>query len=220
MVEKFGVCFCFNSMINSFIFKNDVVCGVLVDGQLIDVDLVVVVLGSYSMLFLKNLVNVLVYLFKGFLIIVLMMDVEKSFVFIILDEIYKVVVMCFDDCICVGGMVQIVGYDKCFDLGKCKMLEFVVNDLFLGVGDVLCVLFWIGLCLMMLDGMFIVGQMFVCGLWFNMGYGMLGWIMVCGLGKLLLDLVFGCLFVICLDDLLVYCYLGGMLMLVIKFVLV
>lgn len=66
---------------------------------------------------------------------VLIIDVLVVLVFIIFDEIYKIVVICFDDCICVGGMVEIVGYDMVLKVKCCVMLELVVNDLFFGVGD-------------------------------------------------------------------------------------
>lgn len=79
-------------------------------------------------------------------------------------------------------MVEIVGFDKKLCVVCCEMLEMCVNDLFLGGGDMLKVMFWMGLCLMMLDGMLIVGCMLVLNLFLNIGYGMFGWMMLCGLG--------------------------------------
>ncbi|MGL6155291.1 MAG: D-amino acid dehydrogenase, partial [Ralstonia mannitolilytica] len=209
MAEQLGVRFRFNSTINSLIFKNDAVRGALVDGQPIDADLVVVALGSYSTPFLKNLVNVPVYPLKGFSITVPMTDAEKSPVSTILDETYKVAVTRFDSRIRVGGMAQIVGYDKRLDPGKRKTLEFVVNDLFPGAGDVSQASFWTGLRPMTPDGTPIVGQTPVRGLWLNTGHGTLGWTMACGSGKLLSDLVSGRSPAIRADDLSVYRYLGG-----------
>lgn len=209
MAEQLGVRFRFNSTINSLIFKNDAVRGALIDGQPIDADLVVVALGSYSTLFLKNLVNVPVYPLKGFSITVPMTDAEKSPVSTILDETYKVAVTRFDNRIRVGGMAQIVGYDKRLDPGKRKTLEFVVNDLFPGAGDVSQASFWTGLRPMTPDGTPIVGQTPVRGLWLNTGHGTLGWTMACGSGKLLSDLVSGRSPAIRADDLSVYRYLGG-----------
>jgi len=201
--------FRFNSTINSLIFRNDAVRGALVDGQPIDADLVVVALGSYSTPFLKNLVNVPVYPLKGFSITVPMTDADKSPVSTILDETYKVAVTRFDDRIRVGGMAQIVGYDKRLDPGKRKTLEFVVTDLFPGAGDVSRASFWTGLRPMTPDGTPIVGQTPVRGLWLNTGHGTLGWTMACGSGKLLSDLVSGRSPAIRSDDLSVYRYLGG-----------
>ncbi|NOZ99607.1 MAG: D-amino acid dehydrogenase [Betaproteobacteria bacterium] len=209
MAEKLGVRFRFNSTINSLIFKNDAVRGALVDGQPMEADLVVVALGSYSSPFLKNLVNVPVYPLKGFSITVPMTDAAKSPVSTILDETYKVAVTRFDDRIRVGGMAQIVGYDKRLDPGKRNTLEFVVNDLFPGAGDVSRASFWTGLRPMTPDGTPIVGQTPVRGLWLNTGHGTLGWTMACGSGKLLSDLVSGRSPAIRADDLSVYRYLGG-----------
>lgn len=46
-----------------------------------------------------------------------------------------------------------------------------------------------GLCLMILDFMLIIGVICFKNLFLNIGYGILGWIMVCGLGKFISDLV-------------------------------
>lgn len=52
-----------------------------------------------------------------------------------MDEIYKVVLICFFDWICVVGMVELVGFDLVI-LEVCKvMIEMVVCDLFLYGGD-------------------------------------------------------------------------------------
>ena len=138
-----------------------------------------------------------------------MTDAAKSPVSTILDETYKVAVTRFDDRIRVGGMAQIVGYDKRLDPGKRNTLEFVVNDLFPGAGDVSRASFWTGLRPMTPDGTPIVGQTPVRGLWLNTGHGTLGWTMACGSGKLLSDLVSGRSPAIRADDLSVYRYLGG-----------
>lgn len=209
MAEQLGVRFRFNSNINSLIVKNDVVRGALVDGEPLDADLVVVALGSYSTPFLQNLVRVPVYPLKGFSITVPMTDAAKSPVSTVLDETYKVAITRFDDRIRVGGMAQIVGYDKRLDLGKRNTLEFVVNDLFPGGGDVSHASFWTGLRPMTPDGTPIVGPTPVRGLWLNTGHGTLGWTMACGSGKLLSDLVSGRSPAIRADDLSVLRYLGG-----------
>lgn len=60
------------------------------------VDVYVVVFGLYLMSFILNLMRILVYLFKGYLIIVLIVNEVVVFVLIVFDEIYKIVIMCFD----------------------------------------------------------------------------------------------------------------------------
>ncbi|WP_049279761.1 D-amino acid dehydrogenase, partial [Ralstonia solanacearum] len=209
MAEQLGVRFRFNSRINSLIVQNDAVRGALVDGEAMTADLVVVAMGSYSTPFLKGLVGVPVYPLKGFSITVPMTDAEHSPVSTVLDETYKVAITRFDDRIRVGGMAQIVGYDKRLDPGKRKTLEFVVNDLFPGGGDVSRATFWTGLRPMTPDGTPIVGPTPVRGLWLNTGHGTLGWTMACGSGKLLSDLVSGRSPAIRADDLSVYRYLHG-----------
>lgn len=66
---------------------------------------------------------------------------------------------------------------------------------------------------MMLDGMLVVGCICFKNLWLNIGYGMFGWMMVCGFGQLLSDLFFGCTLVILYEDLSVVCYSCGFMLL-------
>lgn len=182
--------FCFDQDIIGLEFDGDCIIGVCIDGKLEIVDCFVVVFGSYLLVLVVLLgMCLLVYLLKGYLLILLIIDLVMVLILIIFDESYKVVVICFDDCICVGGMVEVVGFDLLLLQCCCEILELVVRDFYLKGGDLLCVQFWIGLCLVMLDGMLVIGVMLFCNLYFNIGYGMLGWIMVCGLGCYFVDLM-------------------------------
>lgn len=127
-------------------------------------------------------------------------------ILIIFDEIYKVVIICFDQCICVGGMVEIVGFDLLLNLCCCEILEMIIIDFYFEGGDISQVIFWIGLCLVILDGILIVGVICYCNLFFNIGYGILGWIMVCGLGCYLVDLMVKKCLQISIEGLDIFCY--------------
>lgn len=69
------------------------------------------VFGFYLMVMFKGIVDILVYSLKGYSLIILIVQEDGVLVFIIFDEIYKIVIICFDNCICVGGMVEIVGFN-------------------------------------------------------------------------------------------------------------
>ncbi|MNS76583.1 D-amino acid dehydrogenase small subunit [compost metagenome] len=211
MAELLGVKFLYNRSIDRLMTQGDAVTGAVVDGQPMDADLVVVALGSWSTQlvkpFLSGMSNLPVYPLKGFSITVPLIDASRSPVSTVLDETYKVAITRFEDRIRVGGMAQIVGYDRSLDPAKRRTLEHVVTDLFPGAGDVSQATFWTGLRPMTPDGTPIVGPTQVRGLWLNTGHGTLGWTMACGSGKLLSDLVSGTSPAIRADDLSVGRYL-------------
>ncbi|MBF6988838.1 MULTISPECIES: D-amino acid dehydrogenase [Cupriavidus] len=211
MAELLGVRFLYNRSIDSLLTRGDAVTGAIVNGEPISADLVVVALGSWSTQlvkpFLSGMSNLPVYPLKGFSITVPLSDASRSPVSTVLDETYKVAITRFDDRIRVGGMAQIVGYDRSLDPAKRRTLEHVVTDLFPGAGDVSQATFWTGLRPMTPDGTPIVGPTQVRGLWLNTGHGTLGWTMACGSGKLLSDLVSGTSPAIRADDLSVGRYL-------------
>ncbi|QQX85171.1 D-amino acid dehydrogenase [Cupriavidus necator] len=211
MAKAIGVKFLYNRSIDSLMTQGDAVTGAVVNGEPMAADLVVVALGSWSTQlvkpFLSGMSNLPVYPLKGFSITVPMTDASRSPVSTVLDETYKVAITRFEDRIRVGGMAQIVGYDRSLDPAKRRTLEHVVTDLFPGAGDVSQATFWTGLRPMTPDGTPIVGPTQVRGLWLNTGHGTLGWTMACGSGKLLSDLVSGKSPAIRADDLSVGRYL-------------
>jgi len=205
MAKDLGVQFVYNRSIDSLMTQGDSVVGAMVGGAPMHADLVVVALGSWSNTlvkpFLSGIRDLPVYPLKGFSITVPLTDANRSPVSTVLDETYKVAITRFDDRIRVGGMAQIVGYDRTLDPAKRRTLEHVVTDLFPGAGDVGAASFWTGLRPMTPDGTPIVGPTGVRGLWLNTGHGTLGWTMACGSGKLLSDLVSGMSPAIRADDL-------------------
>ncbi|SPA29299.1 D-amino acid dehydrogenase [Cupriavidus taiwanensis] len=211
MAGTLGVRFLYNRSIDGLMSHGDAVTGAVVDGEPMAADLVVVALGSWSTQlvkpFLRGMSNLPVYPLKGFSITVPLSDASRAPVSTVLDETYKVALTRFDDRIRVGGMAQIVGYDRSLDPAKRRTLEHVVTDLFPGAGDVSQATFWTGLRPMTPDGTPIVGPTQVRGLWLNTGHGTLGWTMACGSGKLLSDLVSGKSPAIRADDLSVSRYL-------------
>ncbi|MGN5479020.1 FAD-dependent oxidoreductase [Cupriavidus basilensis] len=161
--------------------QGDAVTGAAIDGDPMAADLAVVALSaagrrSSSSRSCMACRTCRVYPLKGFSITVPMTDAARSPVVDgARDETYKVAITRFEDRIRVGGMAQIVGYDRSLDPAKRRTLEHVVTDLFPGAGDVSEATFWTGLRPMTPDGTPIVGATQVRGLWLNTGHGTLGW---------------------------------------------
>lgn len=124
-----------------------------------------------------------------------------------MDEFLKMVIICMGDVVWVVGIVELG--DDCLQL--CVVCLYilcqVMCDWFLLVGDFDDVQFWVGCCFMMFDGLFLLGFMLVCNLFLNLGYGLIGWVMLLGFGCVVVDFIMGILLVIDFDGLILVCYL-------------
>ncbi|MGN6316333.1 D-amino acid dehydrogenase [Trinickia sp.] len=208
LAESLGVKFRFNTSIDALETTGERITGVRCGGETLRADAYVVALGSYSTTLLSGLVKIPVYPLKGYSITAPIVDAAKAPVSTVLDETYKIAITRFDDRIRVGGMAEIVGYDKKLRQARRETLEMCVNDLFPGGGDTSQASFWTGLRPMTPDGTPIVGRTPLSNLFLNTGHGTLGWTMSCGSGQLLADLISGRRPAIQADDLSVHRYLG------------
>ena len=208
MAEQLGVKFRYNTPINALAVSGGRIAGVQCGGETIRGDSYVVALGSYSTKLLGDLVNIPVYPLKGYSITAPIVNESAAPVSTVLDETYKIAITRFDDRIRVGGMAEIVGFDKSLSQARRETLEMCVNDLFPGGGDTGKASFWTGLRPMTPDGTPIVGRTPLSNLFLNTGHGTLGWTMSCGSGQLLADLMSGKQPAIQSDDLSVHRYLG------------
>jgi D-amino-acid dehydrogenase len=208
LAEQLGVKFRYNTPIDALAMSGDRVAGVQCGGEMVRADSFVVALGSYSTQFLAGLVKIPVYPLKGYSITAPIVDEAAAPVSTVLDETYKIAITRFDNRIRVGGMAEIVGFDKSLRKARRATLELCVNDLFPGGGDTSKATFWTGLRPMTPDGTPIVGRTPVPNLFLNTGHGTLGWTMSCGSGQLLADVMSGKQPAIKADDLSVHRYLG------------
>jgi len=208
MAEELGVKFRYNTPIDALTVSGGRVAGVQCGGETIRGDSYVVALGSYSTKLLGSLVDIPVYPLKGYSITAPIANESAAPVSTVLDETYKIAITRFDDRIRVGGMAEIVGFDKSLSAARRETLEMCVNDLFPGGGDTAKASFWTGLRPMTPDGTPIVGRTPLPNLFLNTGHGTLGWTMSCGSGQLLADLISGKQPAIQSDDLSVHRYLG------------
>ncbi|MFM0170450.1 D-amino acid dehydrogenase [Paraburkholderia sediminicola] len=206
--EELGVKFRYNTPIDALAMAGDRIAGVKCGEELVRADSFVVALGSFSTQFLSGLVKIPVYPLKGYSITAPIVNEASAPVSTVLDETYKIAITRFDDRIRVGGMAEIVGFDKSLRQARRETLELCVNDLFPGGGDTSKATFWTGLRPMTPDGTPIVGRTPVPNLFLNTGHGTLGWTMSCGSGQLLADVMSGKQPAIKADDLSVHRYLG------------
>jgi len=208
MAEKLGVRFRYGVDISALAVAGGEIDGVVCGKELVKADRYVVALGSYSTSLLRHIVDIPVYPLKGYSISVPIRDAAAAPVSTVLDETYKIAVTRFDDRIRVGGMAEIVGFNRDLNPKRRATLEMVVNDLFPGAGNTAEASFWTGLRPMTPDGTPIVGATALSNLFINSGHGTLGWTMSCGSGQLLADLISGKRPAIASDDLSVARYSG------------
>ncbi|UVE66123.1 D-amino acid dehydrogenase [Burkholderia pyrrocinia] len=207
LAESLGVKFRYNTPIDALAIAGGKIAGVQCGSETVRADAYVVALGSYSTSFISNLMKIPVYPLKGYSITAPIVDEAAAPVSTVLDETYKIAITRFDQRIRVGGMAEIVGFDKNLRAARRETLEMCVNDLFPGGGDTSKATFWTGLRPMTPDGTPIVGRTPVSNLFLNTGHGTLGWTMSCGSGQLLADLISGKKPAIQADDLSVHRYL-------------
>jgi len=208
MAEALGVKFQYNTSIDALEVTGGRIAGVRCGGQTLRADAYVVALGAYSTQLVAPIVKIPVYPLKGYSITAPIVNADAAPVSTVLDETYKIAITRFDDRIRVGGMAEIVGFDKNLRQARRETLEMCVNDLFPGGGDTTQASFWTGLRPMTPDGTPVVGRTPVSNLFLNTGHGTLGWTMSCGSGQLLADLISGKRPAIQSDDLSVHRYLG------------
>ena len=207
LAEGLGVKFRYNTPIDALAIAGGKIAGVQCGSETVRADAYVVALGSYSTHFISNLMKIPVYPLKGYSITAPIVDEAAAPVSTVLDETYKIAITRFDRRIRVGGMAEIVGFDKRLRDARRETLEMCVNDLFPGGGDTSKATFWTGLRPMTPDGTPIVGRTPVSNLFLNTGHGTLGWTMSCGSGQLIADLISGKMPAIQADDLSVHRYL-------------
>ncbi|WP_334107607.1 D-amino acid dehydrogenase [Methylobacillus sp.] len=186
-----GVRFLYGQEIQRLQMDSAKVAGVIANGQLLRADAYVVALAAYSTDLLKGMLDLPVYPVKGYSITVPILDETRAPVSTVLDETYKIAVTRFDHRIRVGGMAELVGFDRRLSSRREGTLKMVVNNLFPGAGDLRQTSFWTGLRPMTPDGTPIVGATTIPNLYLNTGHGTLGWTMACGSGKLLADIISG-----------------------------
>ena len=189
--EALGVRFAYGTTIKRLDVEGGKVRGVVTDRETLRGDAVVVALGSYSPLIVKDHgIDLPVYPVKGYSLTIPIKDASRAPESTIMDETYKIAITRLGDRIRVGGMAEISGYTNDLGAPRRRTLEHSVTDLFPG-GDITKASFWSGLRPMTPDGTPVIGATKIGGLYLNTGHGTLGWTMSCGSARVISDLVSG-----------------------------
>ena len=167
----------------------------------IDSEYVVIASGVYSKELLKDVnVNITMYPVRGHSLTIDNICGSSAPVSTVLDETNKVAITRFDNRIRAGGFAELVGYTtKTKHDGWLRMMQLLdlVEELFPDATNIETAKlfelhekgFWTGLRPMTPNGIPLVGQTKIRGLFVNTGHGTLGWTMSCGSGQLLANIM-------------------------------
>lgn len=192
LAEQEGVEFRWNQSIQRIQAGGGRISGVLCSGQLLVADAYVVALGSWSTGLMKDLQAIPVYPLKGYSITATIADESRAPVSTLLDESHKIALTRFDRRIRVGGMAEVVGFDKRLNPHRQQTLLMVLNDLFPGsYQSGVDLNFWTGLRPKTPDSTPIIGRTRYDNLFLNTGHGTLGWTLATGSAQLLADIISG-----------------------------
>jgi D-amino-acid dehydrogenase len=189
---KLGVQFRLNTTIERLIADASGTSGVATSAGLLQADVYVVALGSWSPRLLRPLgISIPVYPVKGYSITVPVADGDAAPVSTVMDESYKVAITRLGDRIRVGGTAEVSGYSGKLYPARRATLDHSLTDLFPRGGNPAEAKFWSGLRPMTPDGPPVIGATRYANLHLNTGHGTLGWTMACGSGRVLADLLSG-----------------------------
>jgi len=190
--RELGVTFHFNVDITSLSTDGQDITGVETAQGTFRADRYLLALGSYSPQMLRPLdIRIPVYPVKGYSLTLDIVDPSRAPESTVMDESYKVAISRLGDRIRVGGTAELTGYDLSLPGKRRANIQFVVNDLFGGGGDLDNAEFWSGLRPMTPDGTPILGGTRYPSLYLNTGHGTLGWTMSLGSGRFVTDLISG-----------------------------
>jgi D-amino-acid dehydrogenase len=190
--EEAGVRFLYDTGIVRPIVEGGRVKAVETSKGLVEADVFVAALGSYSPQFLKPLgLDLPVYPVKGYSITVPVIDEARAPVSTVMDETHKVAITRLGSRIRIGGMAEIAGFSTDLPPARQATLTHSVEDLFGGAGDQSQAKFWSGLRPMTPDGTPVIGTTRYSNLFLNTGHGTLGWTMSCGSARILSDMISG-----------------------------
>ena len=190
--EALGVRFAYDTAIARIIREGDRVVGVATDRGVFSGDSYVVAAGAFSPALVRPLgIRLPVYPVKGYSVTLPIVAEERAPQSTLLDESYKIAITRLGDRIRVGGMAEISGYKLGIKPSRQRTLDYSLQSLFPGAGDLSAGKYWAGLRPMTPDGTPVIGPTPIANLFLNTGHGTLGWTMACGSGRVVADTITG-----------------------------
>ncbi|MCX5591150.1 D-amino acid dehydrogenase [Alcaligenes endophyticus] len=192
MAKQAGVEFKFSQGIRHIQSQGQRISAIQCEDETLTADAYVVALGSWSTPLLHKLIKLPVYPLKGYSITAPIVDETRAPISTLLDETYKIAITRFDQRIRVGGMAEVVGFNKTLNPKRQATLSMVLSDLFPGSYQSHADLqFWTGLRPKTPDSTPIIGKTAYDNLYLNTGHGTLGWTLSTGSAQLLADIISG-----------------------------
>jgi D-amino-acid dehydrogenase len=168
------------------------ITGVETDAGVVEADVYVIALGSYSPLLLRPLgVSLPVYPGKGYSVTIPIGGHAGAPMVSLIDDEFKMVYSRLGERLRVAGTAEFIGWDASVTEARARVLLARAVELFPDCGDFGRAEFWAGLRPSTPDGVPVLGRAGFDNLFLNTGHGTLGWTMACGSGRLVADLMLG-----------------------------
>lgn len=189
--DGMGVAFRFESSVQQVLTAGGAATGVMVDGEMLRADAVVLAAASYTPALAASAgLKVPVQPVKGYSLTLPMAAWRVTPRVPVIDEHYHAAACPLGQHMRVAGTAEFAGFDTALTQSRIRnlyhLLERIYPDASRGVDRRNCVE-WTGLRPMSPDGVGIMGRTAVRGLYLNTGHGHLGWTMAPGAGKLVAD---------------------------------
>jgi D-amino-acid dehydrogenase len=189
-----GVRFRFDTELEALLANGAHLTGVRTTAGLLQAEVYVMALGSYSPLLLHPFgLRLPVYPLKGYSV-TLQLGPEHAAAapsVSLTDEAHKIVLSRLGDRLRAAGTAELTGYDTTINAVRCAAIARRVQQLFPGLGGITAYQSWAGLRPATPGNVPIIGRSRLRNLFLNTGHGTLGWTLACGSGKALADLVSG-----------------------------
>lgn len=187
-----GVTFHLGHRVEQIVRDGNQIIGVIAKGRFHAADIVVAAAGYQTAPLLRALgLDLPMLPVKGYSATVPITNPDLAPVSTVLDDHHKIAVTRLGHHIRAAGIAELAGTDIGLTQRRCETIRHVVADLFPDAGNMNAIRFWTGLRPMTPNGLPLVGESSIKGLYLNTGHGTLGWTMACGSGRLLADIIDG-----------------------------
>lgn len=197
LAEQAGVEFQFGMQISRLACQDGRVTHVELIGdqglyQSLQADAYVVALGSHTARFVAPLgVSCPVYPAKGYSATFRVVNPDAAPQVSLTDHANKIVMSRLGDSLRMAGTVELSGWSRGLNPGRCQAMQAMAQSLFPGALDVSDVQFWSGLRPATPSNVPMIGRTRIDNLFLNTGHGALGWTMSAGSGRALADIISG-----------------------------
>lgn len=188
-ISKLGAEFRYRTHVRGLEVENGRVVAVLTDWERLPAEAVVIAAGSYSAPLLRSAgLSLPVRPVKGYSLTLDAPHVPLSHP--VIDDALHAVIVPMTGAVRAAGTAEFAGFDRRIDRTRVSTLStFIKSVLPQAPLDFRTGRPWSGLRAMSADGVPIIGETRIPGLWVNSGHGHLGWTMAAGSARLLSDLI-------------------------------